>query len=363
MHDFVKLRMVLTAFILGFLLALAATPLVRRFARKAGAVDIPDGGRKTHARPTPLMGGLAIFIAFVAAALLIRGGLLGGFLLPKHLAGIAVGGLILMIGGALDDRYRLRPLLQLAFPAAAALCVIAAGIGADLVTNPLGGTFRLDLWELELFRYAGDPYHLTLPADLFTFAWLMGMMYTTKLLDGLDGLVTGLGVIGFLVIAVLSLTPEVAQPELARLAMAAAGAAGGFLFYNARPASIFLGEGGSTFIGFLLGTMAILSGGKIGVTLLVLAVPIMDVAWTIARRIQLRRSIAEGGVDHLHFRLVRWGLSPGAAVLLFWIFAAGFGGAGIFIRGKQKLLALAILAILFVVVTLWLRRPYGKERR
>ncbi|HTK60539.1 MAG TPA: MraY family glycosyltransferase [Candidatus Baltobacteraceae bacterium] len=356
--------MVLYAFIAGFLLALAATPLAARFARKIGAVDVPDGGRKTHARPTPLMGGLAIFVAFVAAALLIRGSLLGGFLLPKHLAGIAFGGLILMIGGALDDRYRLRPLMQLAFPAAAALVVIASGIGADLITNPLGGTFRLDLWEIPLFTYAGNPYHLTLPADLFTFVWLMGMMYTTKLLDGLDGLVTGLGVIGFFVIAMLSLTPDVAQPELARLAMAAAGAAGGFLFYNMRPASVFLGEGGSTFIGFLLGVMAILSGGKIGVTLLVLAVPIMDVVWTIARRIQLGRSIAEGGVDHLHFRLVRWGLSPGAAVLLFWLFAAAFGGAGLFIRGREKLLALGILAILFIVITLWLRRrPHGPDAR
>ncbi|HJV33363.1 MAG TPA: MraY family glycosyltransferase, partial [Patescibacteria group bacterium] len=317
-----------------------------------------------HARPTPLMGGLAIFAAFLGAALLIRNGLLGGFLLPKHLAGIIIGGLILMIGGALDDRYRIRPAFQLAFTAAAALCVIAAGIGADLISNPFGGTIRLDLWEITLFTYAGNPYHLTLPADIFTFVWLMGMMYTTKLLDGLDGLVSGLGIIGFVVIAALSLTPEFAQPELARLAMAAAGAAGGFLFYNARPASIFLGEGGSTFIGFLLGVLAILSGAKIGITLLVLAVPIMDVAWTIARRLQLGRSIAEGGVDHLHFRLVRWGLSPGTAVLLFWLFAAGFGGAGLFIRGRQKLLALAILAILFVVSTLWIRRrPHGTDAR
>lgn len=354
--------MVPHAFIAGFVLALALTPAVRFLARRFGAIDRPDGLRKTHARPTPLMGGLAIFAAFAAAALLVRAGLFGGFLLPKHLLGILGGGAFLMLGGALDDRFRLRPALQLLFPAAAALCVIAAGIGTDVITNPFGGALRLDLWEFPVFTHAGNPYHLTLPADLFTFLWLMGMMYTTKLLDGLDGLVTGLGVIGFLVIAALSLTPDVAQPELARLALAAAGAAAGFLVYNARPASIFLGEGGSTFVGFLLGVMAILSGGKIGVTLLVLAVPIMDVAWTVARRLQLRRSIAEGGVDHLHFRLVRWGLSPGRAVLLFWAFAAAFGGAGLFIRGRGKLLALAILAILFLVITLHLRRSHGRER-
>lgn len=356
--------MILYAFIAGLLLAMLATPLTSILAKRIGAIDVPDGDRKNHARPTPLMGGLAIFVAFVAAALLIRSGLLGGFLLPKHLVGIIVGGLFLMIGGALDDRFRLRPIFQLLFPILAALSVIASGIGADLITNPLGGTFRLDLWQVAVFRYDSNPYHLTLPADLFTFAWLMGMMYTTKFLDGLDGLVSGLGLIGFLVIAVLSLTPEVAQPELARLAMAAAGAAGGFLFYNVRPASIFLGEGGSTFIGFLLGVMAILSGGKIGVTLLVLAVPIMDVAWTIVRRIRAGRSPTQGDAEHLHFRLVRRGLSHDKTVLLFWFFSAAFGGAGIFIQGKQKLLALGILAILFVSITFWLRHhPYERDSR
>lgn len=355
--------MVLFAFLIGFVLALAATPLVRRLARRSGAVDIPDGDRKTHARPTPLWGGLAVFAAFAGAVFLIRGGLLGGFLLPKHLTGIMAGGLVLMVGGALDDRYRLRPALQLVFPTLAALLVIASGIGADIITNPFGGVFRLDLWEFTLFEAGGRPYHLTLPADLFTFAWLMGMMYTTKLLDGLDGLVTGLGVIGFVVLALLSFTPDVAQPELARLAMAAAGAAGGFLFYNARPASIFLGEGGSTFIGFLLGTMAILAGGKIGVTLLVLAVPIMDVAWTIVRRLRAGRPVAQGDAGHLHFRLVRWGLSPGRTVLLFWFFAAAFGGAGLFIRGRQKLLALAILGILFAVTMFTLRRSHARDAR
>lgn len=348
--------MSLYAFLSGLLLAAAFTPAVRFFARRFGIVDLPDQRRKTHEKPTPLLGGAAVFAAFAFTVLLLRSELLGGFLLGKHLLGLLGGSAILILGGILDDRYRLRPAYQLAFPALASCVVIASGIGADYVTNPLGGLVRLDLWNITLFQNGGVPYQLTLPADLFTFAWLMGMTYTTKLLDGLDGLVTGLGVIGFAVIALLSLTPEVGQPELALLAMAAAGALGGFLLFNARPASIFLGEGGSTLVGFLLGAMALLSGAKIGVTLLVLAVPIMDVAWTIGRRFVSGRSIAEGDADHLHFRLVRGGLTSGQTVALFWMFAAAFGGAGLFIRGREKLLALAILAILFLLTTFILRK-------
>jgi UDP-GlcNAc:undecaprenyl-phosphate GlcNAc-1-phosphate transferase len=354
--------MILCAFLYGLLFALLTTPIVRFFAIKYGVVDRPDGGRKTHEKPTPLLGGLAVFAAFTATVILLRSHLLGGFLLEKHLLGLLAGSAVLVFGGILDDRYRLRPLYQLMFPALASLIVIASGIGADVITNPFGGFLRLDLWSIPLFRSGDVPYQLTLPADLFTFVWLMGMTYTTKLLDGLDGLVSGLGVIGFIVIALLSMTPEVAQPELVLLALAAAGTSGGFLFFNARPASIFLGEGGSTLIGFLLGTFAILSGAKIGVTLLVLAVPIMDVAWTIMSRIMARTSIAQGGMDHLHFRLVRGGMTPGQAVALFWSFAAAFGGAGLFIRGREKLLALVILAILFLLITFIIgKRAHGSS--
>lgn len=353
--------MVLNTFLYGFLAALAITPVVRFLARKYGVIDRPDGERKTHERPTPLMGGLAVFAAFALAVALSLGGLLGGFLPAKHLLGILVGGAILVFGGFLDDRYDLPPRLQILFPTLAALTVIASGIGATVITDPFGGFLHLDAWQWTVFTFHDKPYRLTLPADLFTFAWMMGMMYTTKLLDGLDGLVSGLGVIGFTVLAVYSLSPQMAQPELARLAMGAAGALGGFLFYNARPASIFLGEGGSTLVGYLLGVLAILAGGKIGITLMILAVPIMDAGWTILRRLLKGRSVAKGDDDHLHFLLVRKGLSPGKTTLLFWFFAAAFGGVAQFIGGWQKLLAMAILGMLYAAVAFILsKRPHAK---
>ena len=349
--------MILYGFASGLILSLALTPLVRLIAKRFGVLDVPDAERKLHRKPTPLLGGLAIFMALALSVIAFKGSLLGGFLMPKHLAGILIGAAVLIIGGYFDDRYDLKPWQQLGFTAAAA----AAGIGADVITNPFGGVWRLDLWHLTVFERGGVPYRLTLPADLFTFGWLMAMMYTTKLLDGLDGLVSGLVVIGATVLALYSLTPLVGQPELARLAMIAAGAFGGFLFYNARPASIFLGEGGSTLAGYLLGVMAVMAGGKIGTTLMVLAVPFMDMLWTIVRRLFEGRSPVKGDAGHLHFRLVASGLTPGRTVALFWLFAAAFGGVGLFLRGKEKLPALAILAILFVSVSVVSRRRHQTE--
>lgn len=354
--------MVLQHFILGLAFSLILTPIIAKIARKYGILDKPDGDRKNHKKAVPLLGGTAIFLAFVIAASFATKGLFGGFLLPKHLIGIVLGSMILVIGGALDDIWNLKPSRQILFPIAAALVIIASGIGATYITNPFGGVLRLDLWQIPVFTYGGNPYHISLPGDLFTFVWLMVMMYTTKLLDGLDGLVSGLGIIGFTVIALLSLTPEVAQPELARLSMIAAGAVGGFLFYNGFPASIFLGEGGSTLVGFLLGTLAILSGGKIGITLLVLAVPLIDVAWTIFRRLVLeRKSVASADVGHLHFRLRALGLSHRETVAVFWLFAAGFGGTGLFLRGREKALAFVLLAAVFILVTVFLHRVLKKK--
>lgn len=349
------------SFLYGLLFSVLLAPVVRSLARRFGVVDRPDGGRKKHGRAVPLLGGAAVFLAFVLAVWVSRGELLGGFLLPKHLFGIALGGLVLVLGGGLDDRYRLPPAVQILFPSAAAAIVIASGIGMPYVTNPFGGVLPLDLWKVPVLSLGGTPYHLTLPGDLFTFAWLLVMMYTTKLLDGLDGLVSGLGVIGFTVIALLSLTPEVGQPELSRLAMAAAGASAGFLLFNGSPASIFLGEGGSTLIGFLLGVLAILSGGKIGITLLALAIPLLDAVWTVFRRVVLeRRSFAAPDLGHLHFRLIASGLTERQAVLVYWLFSAGFGGIGLFIQGRGKLLALALLAAVFLLAAPLLYRGYRK---
>lgn len=352
-----------TPFLASFVLTVALVPLARRLALSWGAVSLPDDERRHHAGPMPLLGGLAIFVAFAVVAIADCGGLLGGFLLSKHLVGILTGALVLVVGGALDDRYNLKSHVQLIFPILASLIVIASGLSVDYITNPFGGILRLDLWTWQLFSLGGVPYQLSLPGDLIAFAWLLVMTYSTKLLDGVDGLVSGLAVIGALGLVFLSLMPEAGQPELARLAAIVAGAFLGFLVWNRPSARIFLGEGGSSLAGWLLGVMAVISVAKIGITLLIMAVPLLDLVWTFVRRIFIEhKPWNQGDRGHLHFRLLDSGLSPWTTDVFFWIFAASFGAAGLFIRGRDKFVALILLSALFVLAVFAVRHWSLKRR-
>lgn len=344
---------VITPSLIALGAALVATPLVRRLAWRIGVVDRPDGGRKAHGRPVALMGGIALLLALVVAivAAVAAGLLPGEHVKGKYLAGILAAVTLLAVGGALDDRYDLRPRTQVLWPFLAALVIVASGIGVAYVTNPLGGQINLDRHVLTVLWWGGIPYKLTLLADVFTLAWLLGMTYTTKFLDGLDGLVSGVAVIGALVIAAVSVMKDVAQPDTAALALIVAAVFLGFLAFNASPASIFLGEGGSTMAGFLLGTLAIISGGKIATTLLVLGLPIFDAAFVIVRRIVTGKSPTSADRSHLHFRLLDAGFTQRQVVALYWFLAALFGTSTLILQGWEKLVAIGLLASLLVALT------------
>jgi len=352
----------------AFLLSLGITLFVRRWALRRGLVDRPedDPNRKIHRQPIPLMGGAAIAISFglvVVGYALFSDRFLAGYLMVKHVVGLLLGVGWLMIGGYLDDRQRLSPAKQLIWPLLAALTIVVSGIGVDYISNPFGEAINLRNVSWTLFTFHGLPYGITLAADAFTVLWLMGMMYTTKFLDGLDGLVTGLGAIGSVIVFILSLRSDVAQPETALLAIILAGALLGFLVWNFHPAKIFLGEGGSLLVGFLLGVLSIISGGKIATALLIMGIPILDVAWVIVRRLFTRRSVASADRKHLHFRLLDAGLSQRTAVLLLYGLTIAFGITGLLVQGQQKALALVILAGsmillgIFVVVVSRRRQP------
>ena len=241
--------------------------------------------------------------------------------------------------------------------------IIGSGIGVEVVTNPLGGFIHLDKINLKIFTYNDLPYQITLWADIFAFAWLMGMMYTTKFLDGLDGLVSGVTTIGALIIFFLSLHKEVAQPETALLAMILAGAFAGFLIFNWHPARIFLGEGGSLFAGLMLGVLAIIAGGKIATALLIMGVPILDVIWVIVRRVFFEhKSPYSADKKHLHFRLLDVGLSHRGAVLTLYFITAAFGIASLFLQTRQKLWALMILSVLMLALAIALVLIYKRKK-
>ncbi|TSC95641.1 MAG: Uncharacterized protein Athens101410_397 [Parcubacteria group bacterium Athens1014_10] len=350
-----------SAFISTFLLAAILTPFVRKFALKNKIVDYPSP-RKIHSHPIPLLGGLIIFLSFfivLAYFTFFTPYILGKSIALKQLIGIFIAGLFLISGGFLDDKYNLPPKKQFIFPLLAVLTIIASGIGVKYITNPFNGIINLELNKFFILNFQGAPYYFSWPADLLTFFWLLGMIYTTKFLDGLDGLVSGITAIGGLIIFGLCLFTIFYQPEVGLLAIILAGACLGFLIFNWHPAKIFLGEGGSTFCGFMLGVLAIISGGKFATTLLVMGIAVIDVIWVIARRVFWERhSPFLADKKHLHFRLLDIGLSPRQAVVFLYFLSLIFGLSTFFLKSSGKLITMGILSGLMAVLAIFLVGVY-----
>ncbi len=339
-------------FVLSLSLSVLITPLVHMIMYKQGIVDHPRSEkRKIHKKKIPLGGGWAIFISFfvVVALLLFGSANLGIEILPKHIYGLFLGSLVLMVGGYYDDKYSLLPKKQMWFPVIATLLIIAFGIGPHMFSNPAGGLIDLSKWTITIDGFG----NWVVLADALVFIWLMGMMFTTKFLDGLDGLVSGVVTIGALVLFFLTQQEQWFQPEVSLLAIVFAGACVGFLVWNWHPAKIFLGEGGSLFTGFVLGTLAIISGAKIATTLLVMGLPALDVLRVIIRRIQKKKSIFKGDNEHLHFKLVARGMKQWQAVLLMYAISFLFGLSALFLQTTQKLTALLLLFVLMVLIGIW----------
>lgn len=342
-------------FLLAFILTLFLTPIIRVVMRRFKIVDEPKlEKRKIHKKRIPLGGGMAIFVGFftIVFSVLFFTDKLQNDVGLNHLLGFFIGGFIIMIGGFLDDKYRLKAKQQIIAPILATLIVIGFGVGPDIITNPVGGIINLQIFQLTLSN-AVNWFWL---ADLVVFVWLMVMMFTTKLLDGLDGLVTGIVLIGAMMIGFLSLQDQWLQPDVALLSFIFAGSCLGFLIWNWHPAKIFLGEGGSLFMGFMLGGLAIISGGKIATTLLVLGLPLMDMVRVILERIKKGKPIYVGDSEHLHFRLLKSGFSQKQAVLLFYTIAFLFGVSTLFLQSSQKLFALTLLFVLMMLLGVYFSR-------
>ena len=345
-------------FITAFVLALLITPLVKKFAGKINVIDVPKAPRKVHERPTPLLGGVAVYLSFliVLAAYLMFGHPDFNIVPLKFFWAIIFGGLALVIGGAFDDKLNLPPKILWLFPAIAAAIVVWSGIGVGItqISNPFGGPINIGYnFQLSIINFQ--------LSALLVWLWMMGMIFTTKLLDGLDGLCGGIALIGGLTMFALSLGAKVNQPITANIAIIFSGALLGYLLYAFNPASIFLGEGGSTFLGFMLGVLSIILGAKIATALLVMGIPIMDVAWVIFRRLWYHNSPFSGDRQHLHFRLLDIGLSQRQAVLVLYGISAIFGTVAVFLQSMGKLIALVILFCVMLVLAMTVVILYKKK--
>ena len=329
--------------VISLILSLVLTPVVKNLSERLKIVDYP-GGRKIHNKPTPLLGGAAIFLAFAITTVILW---LLGFIADSKISDLNVlailaAGLVLIFGGYLDDKNNIKPLKQVIFPIVAIVIVLMSGIKIQFITNPGGGVISF------------TPYVGTIIA----FFWLLGMIYTTKLLDGLDGLVAGVTTIGSLIIFLVSLAWDVPLSGTSILALTLAGASLGFLVFNFHPAKIFLGEGGSVFCGFMLGVLAIISGSKIATALLIMGIPILDVIWVVFKRVLTGRSPVSGDNHHLHFRLLNIGLTHRQAVLFLYLVTGFFGLSSIFLSSSGKVVALIVMAVFMILLAFVLLAVY-----
>lgn len=307
-------------FIISLLLALVMTPLVKKFAFKVGAIDKPNH-RKVHTRIMPRMGGLAIYIAFVGAFLLLSPFIPDGLLTAGNMnmiRAMLVGGTMIIIIGAFDDRFELSAKVKLLGQIAAA-CVVVFGFGIqiDLLNIPFGSTMQP----------IGD--WISIPLTIF---WIVGVTNAINLIDGLDGLAAGVS--GIAIGTILIMAVIMGNVPIILLSTLLLGGIIGFLFFNFHPAKIFMGDSGSLFLGFCLATLSMISFKQITIVsfvtpLLIIGVPLSDTFFAIIRRLVNKKPIFAPDKGHLHHRLQDLGFSHRRTVLIIWGVAAIFSGFAI----------------------------------
>ena len=289
----------------ALVVSLVVTPIVRHAAHRLGLLDQPDAERKIHLFPVPRLGGVAIAIAFAFAigfAAIATDDLDAvGSLRPNRAPAILAGASLLVIVGIVDDVRGMRPLVKLFWQVAAAVLAFALGLSIEQLQLPWG---------------AVDLGPLALP---LTVAWIVIIINAINLIDGLDGLATGVVLTALGAFALLSASAGV-DPTLPIIA-AAGGAAIGFLAYNLYPASIIMGDTGSMFLGFVVGAVAIsltqdgLNPQPPIVPLVALAIPLADTAWAVIRRTARGEPFFVADRGHIHHQLLRTGLSQRDAML------------------------------------------------
>lgn len=345
----------IAVFIASFAASLLLTPAARRFSHRLGAVAAP-GGRRRHTGMVAKLGGLPIFAAFMVGVALIY------WLLPpepgsddaRRLGGVILGALVMVAGGLLDDWKDLSPRTQFLIQFAGAAVAMSSLIFIELFTNPFSSDALWNAWPFRLlFSVEGELVWMWRPLALgLTLFWVMAMINTVNMLDGLDGLAAGVGTIASLLFAWHSY--RLGQTTVALFPLAFAGALLGFLRYNFAPATIFLGSAGAYLVGYQMATLSILSPAKLSTALLVMAVPILDVAWQIVDRLRRGQHPFQGDRGHLHFRLSDGGLPTRAIVSGYYAVAVAFGLVAIFASGLTKLIMLFLLMLLVLVLLIWL---------
>jgi UDP-GlcNAc:undecaprenyl-phosphate GlcNAc-1-phosphate transferase len=306
----------LSSFIAAMALALVLTPLVKKLAIRVGAMDVPSQ-RKVHTRIMPRLGGVAIYASFTVGLLLIIPWLPDNMLSSYDrnlISALLVGGTLIVLLGALDDKFDLSAKLKLLVQIAAA-CIVVFGfdVKINLLNIPFGSAMQpLGEW-------------LSIPLTIF---WIVGVTNAINLIDGLDGLAAGVS--GIAIATILVMGVLMGNETVVLLSAVLLGSIGGFLFFNFHPAKIFMGDSGSLFLGFALATLSMLGFKQITIVsfvtpLLIIGVPLSDTFFAIVRRWVQKKPIFAPDKGHLHHCLQQLGFSHRKTVLIIYGIAAFFG--------------------------------------
>ncbi len=366
--------MLLLALVLTFGIAmgitLLLTPPLIRLCERRGWLAHP-GPRSIHRRPTPTVGGIAIVAGFTVAVL--ASFLFGSFVPQLQRSafeilriGLLLAGMAIVAGiSFLDDLRDLSAGTRLLVHFLAALLVVGPYLwDQTLYPDVFGQPTEARGIILTAFNFPFiEQVHLhnlsPWLAIAATLLWIVGIQNMVNWADGLDGLAAGITLIAALVLALHTL--RLGQWTVALLPLALAGVCAGFLPYNFHPARIFMGDVGAMTLGYVLAVSAIIGGAKLATALLVLGVPLMDMAWLIAWRVLHGRSAATAGRDHLHHRLIDLGFSQRQVVGFYYILSIAFGSIALldFMTPAYKLLALLVLGgiVLLVLIYATLRQP------
>lgn len=297
-------------------------------------------------KPIPYYGGLILFVSFLVSVLIFVP-------LDAPLMIFLLGATLLVFVSFLDDMFGLSPILRLVVQVFVAVMLACAGIGILSISNPLGDPILLDQWTAVITL--DKVYEFSVLSSLFTVVWVVAMINTMNWLDGLNGLPSGVAVIGGLVLFLLSIRPDIhfdvsSQVPVALMSVILAATAFAFWIFDFYPARMLMGDTGSMFLGFALATLAIFSGGKVTTAVLVMGFPILDAGWVIIRRIIQGKSPMKGDLKHLHHRLLESGLTHRQALSIIYGVSATFGGIAVFLEGVNKLYALIVLFALMALV-------------
>ena len=338
---------VVLALLVALVVSFLMTPVVKTFAYKVGAIDVPKDNRRMHKVPIPRLGGLAIFIGFMISNLLfVR--------ITPEMKSILLGAVIIVVLGVVDDIMALPAGIKFVIQIGAALIPALNGVQILAFSNP-------NIFSDNLYWVLGN---LSIP---ITVLWIVGLTNAVNLIDGLDGLANGVSAISATTMLVIALLASEAQVAIVMAALV--GACAGFMPYNLNPAKMFMGDTGATFLGFILATMSIQGLFKyyavisFVVPFLILGLPIFDTAFAFIRRIAHGQNPMHADRSHIHHRLIDMGLNQKQAVATLYVISAILGLSAVVLTtgGEQKAMLLFASLCIVAVVTAKVVFPKHKE--